>query len=606
MNARSTLVLLGVALLLFAYIMVFERPRPDASKEAELATRLFPSLDAAAITRIEIVRSNRVIRAERMDGRWRLIDPVYPAQPQAIEPWLLALQSATRRITLSAVDMSQQGAGLAATGLEPGVALVQVQHTGGRFHFRLGHRTPVGERVYLQMVGASDVHVTESALLDLLPATSGDWRDHTFVDLATFPFNRMLVTSSAREFELEYIADQQRWRLVRPRPARADAGRIERALQQLQTLRVERFVQDTPGADLEPYGLDEPSLTFSLRMDTNQVFAAQFGRSPTDQPDLVFARRLDYPNIVLLPKAALEILAAPYTQFLDYRLVDQPVDRANRIEVEAAESFVLERQDTGNWQVTAPHQYPTDPALVQGFLKRFQALRVTEVAKEVVTDLDLPNYGLATPSRRYRLLITQPDPAPPEALIQLDFGTNRADGAFVRRADENPVYLTALDEMLFLPRKAFELRERRLWDFTTNQVERIQIHLQGRDHALLRGSGGSWAFAPGSQGIVNTFALEETAYRLGQLWARAWVAQNPASLDFYGFPQVNHRLEIQLNAAGDGRRFQVAFGARSPSGGPFGLVDLEGGPTVFEFPFEIYHVYEDVIRSLAAPPGAAP
>jgi hypothetical protein len=606
MNAKSTLILLGVALLLFTYIYVFERHVPDPAREAEQATRLFPGLEPAGIQRIEVVRSNQVIRAERVGGRWRLTHPVYPAQPQAIEPWIQALQSATRRITLSAVDLSKQGAEPAALGLDPGVALVQVEHQGGRFHFRLGYRTPVGERVYIQMIGASDVHVTESALLDLLPNTVGDWRDHRFVDLATIPFNRLRVSSGAREYELEFIAIEQRWRLVRPRPARADGARIERALQQMQALRVERFVQDAPGADLEPYGLHEPALELSLLFDTNQVFSAQFGRSPPDNPELVFARRSDYPNVVLLSRAALETMAVPYTQFLDYRLVDQSIDRANRIEVQAVESFVLERQATGGWRVTEPNDFATDPALIQAFLKRFQALRIAEVAKEVVSDLDLPNYGLAAPSRQYRLLVAHEAPVPSEPLIQLDFGATRADRIFVRRADENPVYLTGIDDVLFLPRQAFELRERRLWQFDTNQVERIRIHLHGRDHNLLRGSGGNWTFAPGSQGIINTFALEETVHRLGQLWARAWVAQNPADLELYGFPQVNHRLEIQLNAAADGRVFQVAFGARSPSGGPFGLVDLESGATVFEFPFEIYHVYEDVIRSLSAPLSAAP
>jgi hypothetical protein len=606
MNAKSTLALLGVALLLFAYIALFEWSSPDPRQAAESANRLFATLEPAAIERIEVVRSNYVIRAERVQGRWRLTDPVYPAQPLAIEPWLEALRTATRRITLSAVDMSQQGADLAALGLDPGVALVQVQQSDARYHFRLGYRTPVGERVYLQMVGASDVHVTESALLDMLPVTAGDWRDHNFVDLASIPFNRLRVATGAREFELEFTAAQQRWRLLRPRPARADAARIERALQQLQALRVERFVQDAPGADLEPYGLHEPALVFSLHLDGDQVFSAQFGRSPPNDPDLVFARRSDYPNIVLLSRAALETLAVPYTQFLDYRLVDQPIDRADRIEVQGVESFALERQATGGWRIVTPHDDAADPALVGAFLKRFQAMRIAEVAKEVVSDLDLPNYGLANPSRQYRLLVRQPAPAPPEPLIQVDFGDQRADRIFARRADENPVYLTALDEVLFLPRKAFELRERRLWDFSTNQVEGIHIHLQGRDHRLLRRTGGEWTFAPGSQGIVNTFALEESVHRLGQLWARAWVAQNPTDLEFYGFPQVNHWLEIQLNSDADGRVFRIAFGARSPSGGPFGLVDLEGGPTVFEFPFEIYHVYEDVIRSLAAPPGAAP
>jgi hypothetical protein len=53
-----------------------------------------------------------------------------------------------------------------------------------------------------------------------------------------------------------------------------------------------------------------------------------------------------------------------------------------------------------------------------------------------------------------------------------------------------------------------------------------------------------------------------------------------------------------LNEPAEPRRFRVAFGAVSPSGGPFAAIELDDEPVVFEFPLEIYHVYEDVIESL--------
>jgi len=34
------------------------------------------------------------------------------------------------------------------------------------------------------------------------------------------------------------------------------------------------------------------------------------------------------------------------------------------------------------------------------------------------------------------------------------------------------------------------------------------------------------------------------------------------------------------------------------------LVDLDGRPTVFDFPFEIFHVYNEVVRSLTMTVGA--
>jgi hypothetical protein len=603
MNLKQTIILLVAAVLLLGYIAWFEREDSDGTgAPAEL---MFPVVQSSGVDQIEVVRSNEVIRAERVGGRWRMGDARYPARQPAIENWLEALSGATRRVTLTAADLAEQGVDLAAFGLEPPEVKVKVRQSGEELQFRLGYRTPVGERVYLQMEGTGEVHVAESGLLDLLPRSTGDWRDRDFVDLSGVGFNRLRVKAGERGFEVEYVGDPDRWQFIRPRRARADAGRIGTALQALHGMRVERFVQDDPGADLEPYGLDEPALVLSFHEGTNDLFAVQFGSGSEAEPGLVYARRSDYPNVVLVSREPVETWSGAYTEFLDYRLVDRPLDGVQRVEARGVESFTLARQAEGGWRVTAPREFVADPALVAGFLGRLQTMKIAEVAKEVVTELDLPNYGLATPSLQYELLVGPvKEGGEPERLMQIEFGTNRADRVYVRRSDENPVYMTLVEETVFLPRAAFELRDRRLWEFETNQVESVTIKLGGREHKLLRSAGGQWVFAAGSQGIVNTFALEEAVYRFGQLWARAWVAQEPVDLEFYGFPQVDHRLAVKLLSTAGGRELEVAFGARSPSGGPFGLMELEGCATVFQVPYEVYYAYEEVVRSLVPGLGA--
>jgi hypothetical protein len=54
------------------------------------------------------------------------------------------------------------------------------------------------------------------------------------------------------------------------------------------------------------------------------------------------------------------------------------------------------------------------------------------------------------------------------------------------------------------------------------------------------------------------------------------------------------------------RTLTVEFGATSPSGGPFALVELEGGATVFEFPFDVYQPYEEAVRGLLSAERVAP
>ena len=612
MNSKSTFWLMMVALGLGAYILLFERHTLNTEQRAQQAAKLFPDFDPAKVASVEILRSNNVkfIRAERANDQWQLVQPVYPAQSTAIDNWL-SLFGSLRRTYLSAQDLLAQPGGLAAFGLDSPQATVMIQQGTRKIHVLLGAKTQVGEKLYLQQVGLDGVFVTDSALLDRLPQAATDWRDPTFVDFSGLNFDRLHLRAGQRDFEVERGAGSPLWRLTKPRLARADNARLQQLFQRLQTTRVGQFVSDTPGNDLEPYGLRTPEATLLFSQGTNSVLTIEFGTTPTNRPGEIFARRSNYPTVVTVPKSLLETVRAPYTDFLDKRLIEFPVAAVERIEARAAETFALQKQPDGNWGIVEPFIASADPALVRGFLERLNLLPMVDVAKEVVTDSDLPTYGLAPPERQYTLKSAGSNGGTNQLIAQIDFGTstNQPGKMFARRIDENSVYETRLEEtpsLLPLPRAAFELRDRRIWNFSTNQVTGLTIEFKGKTYQLKRNSRGQLNLAPGSQGILNPFALDEALFRLGQLQSKAWIACGKIDPARYGFSEPPHRLSIEVNNGDKVRTLVVEFGTQSLSGGPYALVDLEGRPTVFDFPFEVFHVYSEVLRSLTMTAGATP
>src|SRR2546425_3157211 len=448
MHSKSTFWLMVVTLGLGTYIFLFERHTLNTGERAQQAAKLFPDFDPAKVASVEILRSNNVkfIRAERADGQWRLVQPSYPAQCTAIDNWLSLFGSLNRLHCLSAQDLLAQRGGLTAFGLDSPQATVMIQLGTRKIHVLLGAKTPVGEKLYLQEVGADGAFVTDSALLDRLPQSATDWRDPTFLDFSTLKFDRLNVRAGQRDFEVERGPGGAPWRLSKPRSARADNALLQRLFQELQTARVSQFVSDAPGNDLESYGLQTPEVTLTFSQATNSVLTLDFGKSPANQPALVFARRSNYPAIVVsLPKRLLTLLRAPYTDFLDKHLIEFPVAAVERIEARASEAFVLQKEIDGPWRIIEPYSAPADPALVRGFLDRLNALSVVEVAKEVVTDSDLPNYGLAPAARQYTLKSAGTSGDTNQLLAQIEFGTNQTDKVYVRRIDENSVYVTRLN-----------------------------------------------------------------------------------------------------------------------------------------------------------------
>jgi hypothetical protein len=601
MRSRSPWILLAVAALLFAYIWRYERPGLGPPRHVAEQRRVFPDLDPARVTAMTLTRSNLVLRLDRVQGRWRLADPSYPANTFLVDNWLQSVAALESSDRLDARDWEGQPGGLATLGLDPPRAEVTLEQGPRKYSFQLGDRSPLGSKMYLKLLEVPTVEVTGAAPLDRLPASGIDWRDLQFVHLSGLPFDRLEMHSAGREYEVQRDATARRWRLTNPRPARADHGRVELLLQQLQATPVLGFVLDAPVADLEPFGLLNPVAVLTLSEGTNRTLMVEFGGAHADNSELVYARRSNLPGIVLAPRETLDAVAVPYTELLDYRLIDRSLENLAGVEVTAAESFALEPRTDGVWQITQPLALPTDPGLTAMFLEHLRAMRVIEVTKEIVTDLDLPTYGLANPQHRIRLLWNGTPASAQQMELRLDFGTNVAGRVYVRRSDENPVYAVDANDAFGLPRAAFELRDRRLWQFQTNDVVSLSVTRQGTTQKLLRSSRGQWTFAPGSQGIVNTFALEEAVHRFGTLRARHWVARGQAALDRYGILQLGHRLEIELSRGGQTATLTLDFGAGSPSGGPFAALELEGEPTIFECPLDVFYPYDEVVRSMAPP-----
>ena len=71
-------------------------------------------------------------------------------------------------------------------------------------------------------------------------------------------------------------------------------------------------------------------------------------------------------------------------------------------------------------------------------------------------------------------------------VTRITYGLNNR--LYARRTDENPVYTVKTEEVQLLPEAAYQLRDRRLWEFSTNQVASLNV-ATGVPSAVYRSSG---------------------------------------------------------------------------------------------------------------------
>ena len=186
----------------------------------------------------------------------------------------------------------------------------------------VGNKTPPGDQVFLRVVGMDGAFVADAGWLKLIPRSANDWRDTALVDAGHGGLDWIVLTNGAKVIELRRDATNHFWRMIRPFPARADTDRITEALQHLQTARVTQFVTDDPKADLTAFGLQPAELDLWLGRGTNFVSAIHVGKSPTNDPTQVFARRESWNAIVTTAREPLLPWRGSVNDFRDSHLLE--------------------------------------------------------------------------------------------------------------------------------------------------------------------------------------------------------------------------------------------------------------------------------------------
>ena len=399
MNSKNTWLLLALAALLGGFIFAWEK---YVAGPARVPMLVLPGLNPKAITSLQVrVSGQPELLAERTNGGWRLAKPLrYPARPENVETLLAVLGRLQPDRFITPRELITQPNAEADFGFDKPFATVTLFTGAERKQVIVGARTAPGDQVFVEVVGIPGVHLVSTNLLGALPQSPGDWRDPALLDWKSLTYDRVLVNNGARVTELQRNPTNGQWRLVRQK-ARADSLLINELFKRLQAVRVTHFITDNPQADLDTYGLQTPELEIIFASGTNTMAALHFGKGPTNDASLVYARRSGLDSVVAVPREALAPWRATAAEFYDRRLVTiHAVPEA--IEVIGQDRFTLVRQTNNLWRVQ-PQNFPVDTNSMNQFILALAKLQVEQFVKDVVIESALTNYGLATPPRQYLL-----------------------------------------------------------------------------------------------------------------------------------------------------------------------------------------------------------
>ncbi len=390
MNPKNTAFLVLLAAGLFAFIFFFER---HLHKAEPGVIHVLPSFDAAAVTSLHVrLPKSGTISAERTNQGWQLTEPlVYPAQSALIEDLLQAVAELTPQTHISAQELKDRAKVDEEYGFDNPQATLDFQQGDELRQLKLGKLTAPGDQIYAQVVGLDRVDIIDVDFFrKFVPRSADDWRDTAFIKLNHPSFDQLTVANGAQEFILKRETSNQPWHMSKPVRTRADYPKVGELLRRLQQLRVARFVTDDDKADLEGYGLQPPVLDLKFDQGTNAVLTVDFGKSPTNDPGLIYARLGGQNTVVLVPRENVAPWFAGAEEFRDRHLV-RLVGATEVVEVTGQENFTVARETNDFWRVTRPAPFPADTNVMHAFLSALASLEVVRLDNRVaVNDAALP------------------------------------------------------------------------------------------------------------------------------------------------------------------------------------------------------------------------
>ena len=313
MNWKNTWLLIVFTGALFSFIYFFERHQPTSEPRAVEGARVLPELSTADILRIQLRRGNDFsLVIERTNRAWFIMAPhVYPASTLPVNGLLLALRNLTAPVHITSSEVLQRRLTSADFGFDAPQAVLTLYTAQDRQEMQVGADVAAGNGVYVQVMGRPGIYVVDRQLLDLFPATREAWRSTSLFENAQRAFDRVEVAQSGgSSWVLQNPGAPGGWRLARP-SHRADQVKVGQLLERLKAAQVVQFLNDDPKGDLERFGLQTPELEVALGEGTNQMERVQFGASPTNDPQLVYARRLEPPPSCSCPNRSCSISTRP-------------------------------------------------------------------------------------------------------------------------------------------------------------------------------------------------------------------------------------------------------------------------------------------------------
>lgn len=316
--------------------------------------------------------------------------------------------------------------------------------------------------------------------------------------------------------------EADKWTLVEPVKAPADAGELSTITGALATLDVQRVVDEKP-SDLKPFGLDPARLEIAFRKKGDQAVHRVLIGDKTPTGGELYAKLPDAPRVFLVSSYLDSTLNKNTFALRDKRVLTFERDKVDGLEI-ASGPTVMQFAKTGSeWKMVKPVQARADYAAVEGAVERLSSVQMQSIVEPEAASL--AKYGLNAPTTTLTAVMGS-------ARSTLTLGGTDNALVFARDSARPMVFTVAPTVKTDVVKEAADYRRKDLFDsrsFTTDKVEIVR----GADTLVLektKDKDGKDVWKTGSGTTVETSKAEDILTKLTNLRAVTFEATPNAVL----------------------------------------------------------------------------
>ncbi len=542
MKGRTTLILLASIVLLGLFIWIQESWVAGTPVRQNRKIRLF-DLDADSLMSIEFRFTNTVVHIAQDNGIWMAgvaKGNMGRGDLELIQRLISGLNSLGKGTVITPKHLEIRGLESAEYGFESPAVEISVVDIQGRRRWLVGRKTPLGNMVYVRLVGDEDIYTISDKLLQFIPANPDAIRDRQLFDSEMAGVRRIEVRGPAGFVQL--LKDSHAaWHVHQPVSALADSKEVDDFISKLYRFRIEEFIADNV-SDFSIYGLQGEARQISLAGSDGTSRTLIVGDEVPGQAGFVYVRRADDTSVFTLDNEILRFLNVPSERFLDVAVYELPEKGVSSIRISrGTEEVTLVQSDSAEWSITQPVQWPADAKEVSDLIALWTSAVITEfnvsgasAESEWFFEFASAGSGLTN-------------------TIQVLFSKGKKDGLLIRRGSDPSVCQINLPQIPNSVINPLSYKNKRVWVLDQADISRVAI-IQANAPRQVIERVDAFSFAPAETNgnvQVDVQASNRLLWQLNNLKAQEYIAHNPRDLEIYGLVKPSLELQIGLSTPGE-------------------------------------------------------